>query len=301
MARQWGLGFGKRLFALRAAPVSEEVIMRNRVVVAALVALLVGAPARAANYTDWWWGGSALTGQGLNVGQHGSMIFASWFAYDESGRGMWVVFSGPLNAAGNSVTGTLYRTTGPALGSTFDPAGVVATAVGTGTLNFADMHHATFSWTVDGKAGTLDLVRQSYGAIAIAGRYEGTTDGKLSCSDMMNPGPMPMPMPMPEPPMDVSIHGPMTLSITMAGSDASGVAAVDGATCSWTGTATQSGQTVHILGTAMCPSPLESATLDLTLLALDRTIVGWQKMTTGMGMGMSGCTRTEQFALVPAP
>ena len=76
--------------------------MRIRVVVAALVALLVGAPARAANYTDWWWGGSALTGQGLNVGQHGSMIFASWFAYDESGRGMWVVFSGPLNAAGNS-------------------------------------------------------------------------------------------------------------------------------------------------------------------------------------------------------
>lgn len=29
--------------------------MRIRIVVAALVALLIGMPARAANYTDWWW------------------------------------------------------------------------------------------------------------------------------------------------------------------------------------------------------------------------------------------------------
>jgi len=273
--------------------------MRVRIVFAALVALLIAMPARASNYTDWWWGGSAQTGQGVNVGQHGGMIFASWFTYDESGNGMWLVFSGPLDAAGRVVTGTLYRTTGPALGSSFDPAKVVATSVGTGTLIFADMHHATFNWSVDGKSGTLALVRQSYGATAIAGRYEGTTDGEVVCSDMMEPGPMPMPMSMP--PTDMAIHGPMTLSISVAGTEVNGVATVGGATCSWTGTATQSGQTVRILGTATCASPLETAALDLTLLALDRALVGWQKISTamGMGMGMSGCTRTEQFALVP--
>jgi hypothetical protein len=279
--------------------------MRIRIVVA-LVALLIGMPARAANYTDWWWGGAAQTGQGVNVGQHGDMIFASWFTYDESGNGMWVVFSGPLDASGSVVTGTFYRTTGPPLGTSFDPAKVVATPVGTGTLNFAGMHHATFNWSVDGKSGTLALVRQGYGAATIAGRYEGTTDGEQFCSDMMEPGPMPMPMPMPMPtpmpPGDMPIHGPMTLSITVAGSDASGVVTVGGATCNWTGTATPSGQTVRILGTTTCPSSMGSAALDLTLLTLDRVLVGWQKISTGMGMGMGmgGCTRIEQFALVPA-
>lgn len=94
---------------------------------------------------------------------------------------------------------------------------------------------------MEGKSGTLALVRQSYGGTAIAGRYEGTTGGELLCSDMMGPGAMPMPMPIPS--TEMAIHGPMTLSITVAGTEASGVATVRGR-----GTATQSGQTVRILG-----------------------------------------------------
>jgi len=270
--------------------------MRFPIAAAALAVLLIGAPARAENYTDWWWGGLAQSGQGLSVGQHGNMIFAAWFTYDESGNGMWVVFSGPLDATGTVVTGTLYRTTGPALGSIFDSAKIVATPVGTGTLTFAGMHRATFDWSVDGKSGTLALVRQSYGATGVAGDYEGTTDGRLSCSGTMMMGPSPMPMP----PTDMTIHGPMTLSITVDGGQASGVANVDGATCTWTGSTLQSGQTVHILGTATCPAPLGSASLDLTLLALDRALVGWQKISTATGtdMGMGRCAQTEQFAVV---
>ena len=275
--------------------------MRFPIAAAALAVLLIGAPARAENYTDWWWGGSAQSGQGVNVGQHGGMIFASWFTYDESGAGMWVVFSGPLEASGTAVSGTLYRTTGPALGSAFDPAKVVAAPVGTGKLTFADMHNASFDWSVDGKSGTLALVRQSYGATSIAGNYEGITDGEISCSDMMT-GPGPMIMPIPMRPSDMTIHGPMTLSVTVTGSEANGVETVGGSACTWTGTAAQSGQTVRILGTAMCPAPMGSAALDLTLLSLDRTMVGWQKISNAMGMvmGMGGCIRTEQFALVPA-
>jgi len=278
----------------------EEVAMRILIAVAAIAVLLIGPPAHAGNYTDWWWGGSAQSGQGVNVGQHGDMIFASWFTYDESGSGMWVVLSGPLDATGTIVSGTFYRTTGPALGAAFDPAKVVAAPVGTGTLTFADMHHASFDWNVDGKSGTLALVRQSYGATAIAGNYEGVTDGELNCSGMaMGPGPMMMPTPMP--PADMTIHGSMTLSITVSGSEASGVATMGGAACSWTGAMAQSGQTVHILGTAACPAPLEMAALDLTLQVLDRTVVGWQKISSGMDMGgMGGCMRTEQFALTHA-
>ncbi len=148
-------------------------------------------------------GGGAVrhrSGQGVNVGQQADTIFVSWFAYDEAGKGMWVVLSGQLDSTGHVVSGTFYRTTGPALGTTFDPAKVVATPVGNGTLTFSDMHHATLKWSVDGKAGTLDLVRQSYGASRLGGRYEGTTDGDLIVSGN---GPRLEPMTMP-------MHGPIS-------------------------------------------------------------------------------------------
>ena len=130
--------------------------MRIRTIAIALVALAFTLPARAGNYTDWWWGGAAQDGQGVNVGQQANTVFVSWFTYDLQGDGMWVVFSGPLDSTGR-VTGTFFRTTGPALGTPFDKTKVLPTPVGTGTLTFTDMHHATFEWSVEGKSGTLPL------------------------------------------------------------------------------------------------------------------------------------------------
>ncbi len=124
----------------------------------------------AANYTDWWWNPDQ-SGHGLNVGQQGSTVFLSWFTYDEAGKGMWVVLSGVLD--GNVVTGDFYRTTGPRLGDAFDPAAVVATKVGTGRMTFASLHSATFDWTVNGKSGSVALVRESYGQFDPTGSYVG--------------------------------------------------------------------------------------------------------------------------------
>ena len=261
--------------------------MRIRTVVAALVTLLVSLPAIAGTYTDWWWGGSAQSGQGVNVGQQADTVFVSWFAYDEAGKGMWVVLSGQLDSTGHVVSGTFYRTTGPALGTTFDPAKVVATPVGSGTLTFSDMHHATLSWSVDGKAGTLDLIRQTFGASRLGGRYEGTTDGNLMCPGMgygMEP-------------MNTPVHGPITLTITAAGGIATGTVQTGSAPCTWSGTYTQSGQMVHIAGTTSCSSMGSTVMLDLTLFVLDRALVGWQKAAASAMMGM-GCVQTEQFAVV---
>ena len=252
---------------------------------AGFLALAVALPSRAANYTDWWWGGPALSGEGVNVGQQANTVFVSWFTYDEQGNGMWVVFSGPLDNTGKVVTGTLYRTTGPALGTTFDPTKVNAAPVGTGTLTFADMHRGTFAWSVNGKSGLLSLVRQTYGASTFDGNYDGYTDGDLSCPGM---GYYPMPT-------DTPIHSKGTLSMAAAGGQVSGTALFDAYTCTWTGTYAQSGQMVHITGSAACPLPLGPSSLDLTLFVLDRAIVGWQKMfgTT------TGCSQTEQFSVVP--
>ncbi len=124
----------------------------------------------AANYTDWWWN-PAQSGHGLNVGQQGNTVFLSWFTYDETGKGMWVVLSGVLH--GNVVEGDFFRTTGPKLGDAFDPAGVVATKVGTGKMTFGGLHAATFDWTVNGKSGSVALVRQSFGQFDPSGSYVG--------------------------------------------------------------------------------------------------------------------------------
>lgn len=140
----------------------------RRLYAAFFLLLLASLPAHAENYTDWWWNPDQ-SGQGINVGQEGGLIFVSWFTYDETGAGMWLVMGGPLT--GNSLTSPLYRTTGPKLGTPFDPTQVVETQVGEGTLTFADNFDATFNWTVDSKSGSLALVRESFGAPPLAGRF----------------------------------------------------------------------------------------------------------------------------------
>jgi hypothetical protein len=261
-------------------------------IVAAFFALCLSLPATAANYADWWWGGPAQSGQGVNVGQQANLVFASWFSYDEQGNGMWLVFSGPLDGAGKVVQGTLYRTTGPALGTTFDATKVAAAAVGSGTLMFDDMHHATFVWSVDGMNGRMTLVRQSYGASRIAGDFDGFTDGTLHCDNMG----MAMGMGMPMEPTDMTLHAQGSLSISVAGGQATGTAAFGSQTCAWTGDAVQSGQMVHVTGTAMCPPPVGAAALDLSLLVVDRALVAWQRLTSSSMMG--SCAQMEQYSMV---
>jgi hypothetical protein len=57
--------------------------------------------------------------------------------------------------------GTLYRTTGPAFNAVpFDPAGIVATSVGTATLTFTDGNAANFSYTVNGVSQTKAITRE---------------------------------------------------------------------------------------------------------------------------------------------
>ena len=47
----------------------------------------------------------------------------------------------------------------------FDPALVTPTAVGTGTLTFADVDNATFAYTVNGVSQTKAITRQAFGPV----------------------------------------------------------------------------------------------------------------------------------------
>ncbi len=72
----------------------------------------------------------------------------------------------PLASGGNVFTGTLYRTSGPPFNAVpFDPALVVPTAVGTGTLTFADADNGTFAFTVNGVSQTKAITRQVFGPL----------------------------------------------------------------------------------------------------------------------------------------
>ena len=56
-------------------------------------------------------------------------------------------------------TGTVYKTTGPFFGSSFDPSRVTVAPAGNATLSFTGYATANFSYTVDGITGTKAITR----------------------------------------------------------------------------------------------------------------------------------------------
>ena len=126
-----------------------------------------GAPSTS-NYQDLWWHAPANSesGWGINITQQGSVIFATWFTYDTTGKGLWIVMAQGVQGTGsasNSWTGDLFTTA--AAGSSFaafDPTKVAATKVGTGTFTFSDASNGTFSYTVNGTTGSKAIMRESF-------------------------------------------------------------------------------------------------------------------------------------------
>ncbi len=129
------------------------------------------APSPAAygiNAQGMWWAAPAgvESGWGLNIAHQGNTIFATWFTYDADGSAMWLVMpNGARTAASsNAYAGEVYRTTGPSLGTPFDPAKVSTSAVGTASVSLLDADRAVFSATVFGKQVDKDITRQVYAA-----------------------------------------------------------------------------------------------------------------------------------------
>ncbi|HXF79847.1 MAG TPA: hypothetical protein VN598_13340 [Usitatibacter sp.] len=126
-----------------------------------------GSPSTS-NYQDLWWHSPANSesGWGINITQQGAVIFATWFTYDTTGKGQWIVMAQGVQGTGsasNSWTGDLFKTVGPAFSSaTFDPNAVHATMVGTGTFTFTDASNGTFTYTLNGTAGSKAIMRESF-------------------------------------------------------------------------------------------------------------------------------------------
>jgi predicted dienelactone hydrolase len=141
------------------------------------------APAMT-NYEGLWWASPAGSeaGWGINFAHQGDTIVATWFTYDVTGKGLWLVMTARQTDA-NIYSGTLYTTTGPPFNAVpFSPGQVMATAVGTGTLSFSDSSNGTFAYTVNGISQSKAITRQVFeplpscataiGSLAAATNYQ---------------------------------------------------------------------------------------------------------------------------------
>ena len=124
---------------------------------------LGGSAGSSTNYQDLWWRGPSESGWGINLTHQGDTIFATWFTYDSSGRGLWLVMSNGVKTAEGVYSGPLYRTTGPAFNAaSWSATPVNVTAVGSATLTFSDANNGMFSYTVNGVSQSKPITRQVF-------------------------------------------------------------------------------------------------------------------------------------------
>lgn len=123
------------------------------------------------SYEGLWWAAPAMSesGWGVNFEHQADIIFATWFTYDATGKGWWLVMTAPKSAPA-TYAGALYQTKGPAFNAVpFDPTQVTPTQVGTGTLTFSDASNGTFAYTVNGISQVKSITRQVFGPLPTCG------------------------------------------------------------------------------------------------------------------------------------
>jgi len=102
-------------------------------------------------------------GLGVNITHQGNILFATWFTYDASGKGLWIVMSRGDRTGNGTYSGELFTLTGPAFSATpWDKTQVRSTKVGTGTFAFSDASNGTFTYTVNGITQTKAITRTIY-------------------------------------------------------------------------------------------------------------------------------------------
>jgi hypothetical protein len=113
------------------------------------------------NYSDLWWNASE-SGWGVNLQHQGSILFATWFTYDATGKGLWLVMSNAGKIGDGIYSGTIYRTVGTPLLSAWVQSQHALTPVGVGTFTFPDFYNGTFAYDVNGVPGSKTIVRNVF-------------------------------------------------------------------------------------------------------------------------------------------
>jgi hypothetical protein len=153
-----------------------------------LTVLVASAPtAHATNdYQDWWWD-PALNGMGFNIGQQEGLLFVMWYLYGSDGKATFLQLAGPMT--GNRLQGQLYRTTGPAPSANYNPALVTVAPVGAASIQFTSDNAAVFTYSYEGRTGSINLQRYSFGSLNLSGTHRYASIGSFaSCWNPQNNG-----------------------------------------------------------------------------------------------------------------
>lgn len=136
------------------APLGNMIQKYNLVIVNSAIAT-------SNNYQGLWWN-SNESGWGMSITQHGNMVFAAIYTYDDTGLPTWYVIPNcPVN--NTSCTGDIYKVTGgtsPAVA--WNGSGKVVTKVGNGTLTFSSTSIGAFTFTINNVAGSKTITQQVF-------------------------------------------------------------------------------------------------------------------------------------------
>ena len=210
-----------------------------------IVALGVALPASATtagpDFTDLWYN-PAEDGWGINLIQQSNIIFATMFVYGTNGVAHWFVAS-DMQGSGNTFSGTLFETTGPAFNTTWNPSLVNKPAVGTITVTFNTLNTATLTYNVGSSTVTKQIQRQTWAAENLSGIYLGGLTA--TASNCANPADAGLVLIFEN--LTVNQNG-TSFTGTVNFTSASGAASV----CTYSGTYGQNGRLGNVNGTWSC-------------------------------------------------
>jgi hypothetical protein len=122
--------------------------------------------ALATNFQDLWWN-PLDSGWGVSIAHQGGTLFANYYTYDASGKGVWYVMPDANASQGAGYSGAVFRARGPAFDSpSWDASKVVLTDVGQAAFSFGASGAGTFRYTIEGNDSLKGMVRMAFAAPA---------------------------------------------------------------------------------------------------------------------------------------
>ncbi len=234
------------------------------------------------DYTDMWFNPNE-SGWGVNVIQQSDMIFATLFVYGSDNTPRWFVTGTGLQGSGSTFSGSLYSTTGPFFGASFNPASVGNSIVGSMTLSFGGPYNGTLTYTVNGVNVTKTIQRQPIRSNNLTGHYIGGLVANGSACSGVDNGPISI-----FDSLTVSQSG-ASLSMTVNFNNASGQASA----CTFTGTYSPQGRLGSVSGNFSCTFNGQAGNAGtFSLSAVDAGVYGFSSSFSGRDQF---CTYSGQF------
>jgi hypothetical protein len=226
-----------------------HLLLRFTVALAALAAPLASATPQFRDGNDLWIAPDEL-GWGINVFHQGDTLFASIFVYGPDGRARWYTASslqggGGSPASGSLYTGPVFESTGPGIGTPFDPSRVTRRDVGSMSMEIktgaSGERFADVSVGIDGATLTRRVVPFSFVALGLTGSYTGYVANPSGNRDDFN--------------ANITLNGgSFAMSMTTSASGS----------CTYTGQQQAQGSLFNVRGSYSCSSNANSGSFALT-------------------------------------